>query len=300
MWMKLSLNLAEDAIIAVKGGGDRVLRIVDCQRYRLPQGSLINDVIVDEAPFKTVLEQIKRKHPADRNKIHLVLGSNQILTKVMQVPCLPHKQLLTLVQRELETYKVEDKEMIYDYGVIRQHNGYGHAGTILGAAIEREKLDYYRKVFKECGMKIKSMNVALNVVTNLAEHLPSLKGKTYILAVLDGRNMQTSLYIDGIYRHTGRIRFLYERNTEELLRETVKEIGIIGSFARSLEYGAPVSAVYFCGLEKEEEEPLFEMLRREKGINAAVPEAAGKIMAEPGISYQLADYAYATGNLLGR
>lgn len=45
--MKLTVNLAEDAIITLKGKAGRKLVIQDCERYPLPQGVLINDVVTD-------------------------------------------------------------------------------------------------------------------------------------------------------------------------------------------------------------------------------------------------------------
>lgn len=298
--MKLSVGLSEDAITVVKGSLGRHVRIRDCRRYDLPKGTLINDVIAEEETFKEVLREIKIQYPFDSRRVCLTFGSSRVLAKIMQVPGLTRKQLLYMVEKELENYQVEEKEMVYDYGVVRRNPGWRQGGTILGAAIEREKIVNYQKIFRECGLEIQSMNISLHAMVRLVEHLPELAGKTCIFAVLDGRNMHMCLYTNGVYRHTARSRFLHERGTGELLQEVIKDIGVIDSFAKSLETGMPVTTVYFCGLQKMEREPLFRSLKEELGMEGRIPEETERFSVRKGLSYHLADYAYATGSLLGR
>lgn len=297
--MRLVVKLEEDAIITVNGSMRRKILIKDCQRYSLPQGTLINDVITDEEQFKLVLKQMKKRYGFRSKQIHLVLGSNQIPSKVMQVPKMTKNQLVTLVEKELEHYKMEDTAMIYDYSVVRK-NGSSGVETILGAAILQEQLEAYIKLFAECGMKILSVDIALNALIQLVEYLPVLEGKTYLLSVLDGRNMLTLLYINGIYKHTGRSRFLHERGSEELIREAVHDIGIMGGFAKSLEGGASVPVVYFGGVAGEERDRLFTGVKAELDMESSMLELEDDLVTMRAQDFQLADYVYATGNLLGR
>ena len=51
-------------------------------------------------------------------------------------------------------------------------------------------------------MKLKAIDVAVDGLNSLVDFLPSFRNKTFIMAVADGRNMMTSLYIDGVYAYT--------------------------------------------------------------------------------------------------
>lgn len=297
--MRLTVNLAEDAIITLKGKSGRKFVIQDCERYPLPQGVLINDVVTDEEQFQQVLRKIRARYGLFSNRIHLVLGSNQIVTKVMQVPKMNRKQLLTLVSMELEHFKTEEKEMVYDYSVIRER-GDSDGATILGAAIERGGTDIYEKLFSQCGMKIVSVDIALNALLHLVECIPELEGKTYLVTVLDGRNMMTVLYIDGIYRHTARSRFLHERGSIELIREVVKDIAAMANFAKSLENGTEVIQLHVGGMGGEELALLFEVLNRELGILGSPIKQNEHFITKRKPDFCLADYVYAAGSLLGR
>ena len=297
--MKLTVNLAEDAIITLKGKVGRKLVIQDCERYPLPQGVLINDVVTDEEQFLHVLQTIKARYGLCASRVNLVLGSNQIITKVMQVPKMTEKQLRYLVKMELEHYRTEEKEMVYDYSIIREGDNESGA-TVLGAAIERGRTELYEELFARCGIKIVSVDIALNALLHLVECIPQLEGETYLLSVLDGRNMMTVLYIDGIYRHTARSRFLHERGSTELLREAVKEIAAMSSFAKSLENGTEVRKLYVGGLNREEQSALFDMLGAELGIMGGPVMEDGLFITKRKPEFCLADYVYAAGSLLGR
>lgn len=290
--MVLSVNLAEDAIVVVLGKAGKRLVIEDCHRYILPQGTLINDVITDEKQFKSVLEEVKHRYDRYSSRVHLVLGSIQIVTKMMQIPPLSKRQILYLVRQELEHYKGEDMDLVYDYGVVRRKNRYNQGGIILAASIEREKIKGYTKLFEECGMKVKTIDVAMNAAVNLIERLPALEGGTYILSVLDGRNMLSVLYIDGSYVHTGRSRFLHDRDSREFVEEMQEEIQALMDFSKFLGAGKFIETVYFCGLSLCEKEYL-----NMKGDDLEEP---WDIQIAHGLEYQLKDYIYATGNLYGK
>ena len=297
--MILTVNLAEDAIVTLKGRAGRKFIIQDCERYSLPQGVLINDVVTDEAQFQEVLGKIKARYGLSANRVHLVLGSHQIITKVMQVPKMTRKQLLVLVKMELEHYRTEEKEMLYDYSVICESRNLDGA-TILGAAIERGGTESYEKLFAQCGMKIGSVDIALNGLLHMAEYLPELEGETYLLSVLDGRNMMTVLYIDGIYRHTARSRFLHERGSVELIREAVKEIAAMAGFAKSLENGTEVTKLFVGGIGGTEQELLFKILSQELGMEGSPIKENEQFVTKRKQDFRLADYVYAAGSLLGR
>lgn len=297
--MMLTVNLAEDAIITLKGKAGRRFVIQDCERYSLPQGVLINDVVTDEEQFQQVLRKIKARYGLCASRIHLVLGSNQIITKVMQVPRMTKKQLRTMVRMELEHYKTEEKEMVYDYSVIRE-GGDMEGNTILGAAIERGRTEGYERLFARCEMKIVSVDIALNALLHLVEYIPELKEKTFLLSVLDGRNMMTVLYIDGVYRHTARSRFLHERGSMELIREAVREIAAMANFAKSLENGMEVTRLLVGGISGSEQAFLFEGLSMELGIEGSLVKEDECFITKKKPDFCLADYIYAAGSLLGR
>lgn len=297
--MILTVNLAEDAILTLKGRVGRKPVVYECERYSLPKGVLINDVVTDEDQFLQVLQKIKVRYGFCARRIHLVLGSHQIVTKVMQVPRMTKRQMHAMVRMELEHYRTGEKEMLYDYSVIREAED-SEGSMILAAAIERGGTESCERLFGQCGMRIQSVDIGLNALLHLIEYLPECRGETFLFSVMDGRNMMTVLYIDGIYRHTARSRFLHERGSKELLGEVVREIRVMSGFASSLEHGTSVTRLLVGGIRREEQGPLFEMLDRELGIEGSLVSGKDPFATGRRLNFCLADYVYAAGSLLGR
>ena len=130
--MKLIIYLGEDNIKVVLGKCRKQLWIKTCKTYELPKGTLINDVITDQEAFTDVLKMIAKTYRRYAGRVHLVLGSNKIITKMMKVPSMSEKSLLEIAKKELKSFLVNGEEdMIYDYGRINQE-------SILCAAVQRK------------------------------------------------------------------------------------------------------------------------------------------------------------------
>lgn len=287
--MKLVIYLGEDNIKVVLGRRRKQLWIKTCQTYELPKGTLINDVITDQAAFSSVLKEIAKIYHFCAGQVHLVLGSNKIITRMMKVPSMSEKSLLEISKKELNSYLVSGEEdMVYDYGRVNQE-------SILCAASQRKFVEIYCRLFRRCGLKVKTIDAALNSVASFAEYLPLLKGQTYILAVLDGRNMISSLYVKGKYIYTSRLRLVSERETQEICREIVGQMGAVKRFGESQNKDASINHIYLCGLSQLEEKLLYPAAKSVLNVDAS-----GLNLYADGIGEDVSSYIYASGCLISR
>ncbi len=74
---------------------------MDCLSIRLKEGALINDVVTEEEAVKEVLNGIRKRYGKYRRHVYLTMSGNQIITKVLRAPRMPHSQMLELVRREI-------------------------------------------------------------------------------------------------------------------------------------------------------------------------------------------------------
>lgn len=287
--MKLIIYLGEDNIKVVLGKCRKQLWIKTCKTYELPKGTLINDVITDQEAFTDVLKVIAKTYRRYAGRVHLVLGSNKIITKMMKVPSMSEKSLLEIAKKELKSFLVNGEEdMIYDYGRINQE-------SILCAAVQRKIVEGYFRMFRHCGLIVKTVDAALNSVAIFSETLPLLKGNTYILAVLDGRNMISSLYVKGKYVYTSRLRLVSERETEEICIEIMGQMGVVKRFGESQNKDVKIEHIYLCGLSDLEKENLYPSVKTSLGVSAASLE-----LHADGIGEDVSSYLFASGNLISR
>ena len=85
----------------------------------LPEGAVLNGVITNEELFIMSFRQLMTEHPdkLDR-KVRLLIGGDQILTKVSIAPRISERQLLEWVKGEFSESEIRE-DMLYDYRIIR-------------------------------------------------------------------------------------------------------------------------------------------------------------------------------------
>lgn len=298
--MKLSVYLGENEIRTVLGRTGKKIEIQDCCRIRLKEGALINDIVTEEDAVREVLNRIRDRCRKHRRQVYLTMGGNQIITRVLKVPRLPHKQMVELVRRELSDLILpsEERNYVYDYSVIRKEKGERKGRTILCVAMKREVIEEYEALFSDCGLKLKAIDVAQDGLNRLVDFLPDFCDKNFILTVVDGRNMMTALYIDGVYTYTNRMRLVEERGAPESAEEMAKVIRSVIHFCRMQKEEFELDFVSLCGLEKEELDILIPDILRNEKIAVNVPEAEDCIIAGEGLDYSMDQFMYVTGNLL--
>lgn len=298
--MRLSVYLGEDEIRTALGRAGKKIEIHDCCRIRLEEGTLINDVVTEEEAVKAVLADIRERYGKYRRSVYLTMGGNQIITKVMQVPRLARRHMLELVKQELSDLILpsEENSYVYDYSVIRRKNRDNKGRTILCVAMKRKVVAEYENLFSECGLKLKAIDVAVGGVNRLVDFLPVFHEKTFILAVADGRNLMTSIYIDGVYTYTNRMRLVEERGRKGCTEEMEKVIRSVIHFCRVQKEEFELDFVCICGISEKEREFLIPGITRSEDIAVFVPEPGDLVEAKAGVSYSVDNYMYVTGNLI--
>ena len=111
--------------------------------------------------------------------------------------------------------------------------------------------------------------------------------------------MMTSLYIDGVYTYTNRMRLVDERGTEESTAEMAKVIRSVIHFCKMQRDEFELDFVCLCGLGKEELDRLIPSIVKNEDITVTVPGEEALITSKGGISYSMGQYMYVTGSLLG-
>lgn len=290
---KLSIYLGEDRIQVLLGEWKNKIHIKRCEEYILPEGTLINDIVFNEEAFCSVLRAICKSYVTHRSKVRLMLGSNQIVTKTIQAPKLPHPAMVELVKKELETLIGSQQQMLYDYSVIGDK-------LILGAGLEKEKLDKLLHLFGSEKLKIKSVDIALNGMIRLSQYLTDLKECTYLLCLVDGRNLMASLFKRGRYIYAGRIRLLSERGSKEVIHEIGKHLQSFVQFYYLEKHKDLIENIYLGGFKADEEAQIGSYIEDKVKIPIGSLSPAGDLRVEQGQQLILEDYFFTVGNLYGR
>ena len=245
------LYLSNENAQLIVGSDDHkdMTKIYEYKTYPLAEGSMINGVITDEFEIKNTLKQI---YDEGYKEVCLVIDSGQILTKAVIVPKMNKKQLLQFVKDELSSVGENSEDLVYDYAYMGEVDDGSKAQQILCCAVERKLLASYIEIFKECGITIKAIDYAMNIISKIASELLASQEKSYLLSIIDGNNLISALFENQRFKLSYRSRVLAARESESFKSEILNNISNIYQFSKSGENSIPLERVYLCNLMEKE------------------------------------------------
>lgn len=286
-------NTSIKAVSAVTGRKKSTIHKA-CRR-NIPEGLIINGIITDENALCRELKQFCHENSLHTDNSILTISGKNIMSKIVNVPQTGSRNILKLIKNEFSD--VENiQNYVFDYTVINPSNP-DNTASLLACAADSDTIKSYDELFKNAGIKIKSMNIAVNAAVKLMRNFSGTEKTTCLLAVMDGNTLSPYLFTDGIFNFSNTSRLIQERGTEALINETAGIISSFIQFSKTLRNQSDISDVYFCGMN-EQESRMCSRISGMLGINAAVlPRCCQDIVSYPD-NFRISEYIYNTGNLM--
>lgn len=298
--MDTSICIYNERIAAVRGralaSGARIRRFASVP---LPEQTVINGVVTDEARFTEAFRQLEGELGGPRiTRALIALSTSQIYVRRAVVPNLPKRRLLQWAENAFSDMDSADDELLYDCAVLtRLGRDRGSAALVLAA--KKSLIASYDELFSSLDVRIDGIDSTHFALQKLTRLLKGTRERTSIVLAFDGNVLDSTLYGKGLYRFSTRTRLLAERGTAEGAREVERTVSSILQFNVS-ERGDAVTDVFFTGLLPAED-GLMRSVAAAFPVNAAaLCDPEGAVRFPRGSEVKLADYACAVGNLIGR
>ncbi len=298
--MSTLLFFANTEVLAMEGRffRDRITVNKIC-RTELPEGTLINGVILNEAEVAVALKQFFKSNRLGRKRVQLVIDSTQFQIKNITLPQIKEKLLLALVQNEftgLDRYQ----EPMFDYMYLQANEKNPKMIDLLACVCERSYIKSYVELFESIEIQLAGINTALGSLLKLIELLPLFRERTCVLMVFSGENLFSILIQNGAYKYSSRIRLFAERGTAEFATAITRALSSIQQFQISNESGFSITDTYFCGCSQADVDVCQDGLHALQLTAQLLPEseAVAFPVEEPG--WQLSDYVYLVGDFIRR
>lgn len=297
--MNTSIYIADGSIQAVTGADTgKILKVSGYWRQAMKPGIVANGAIKEQDQLKEILADFCKKTGVDMKRIQLVLDSNMLMTKDMEVPVLGTKKLRQIIETEFSVREAGYQEMIYDYAVLEPRTKSG-GGRILACAVEKSLVQQYVSLFSSIGGKLLNVDIGLSCAIRYCRRTPELKSGTYILSVADGRDLVSILFNQGVYSFSNRSSLFESRGTSAAAVEISRNLSSLVQFHVAQKAEAPITNAYLCGLEEDEKDFCAEMsesLNMEVGpLQNTLPVSCSAPAAD-GLSY--GDCLYCFGDLI--
>jgi len=298
--MTTTLYISNQELQIVVGGENaKEFSIAKYASMPLVSGMMAGGAIIEPEGIATSLDAFLNEQGVQRKNLQLVIDNDTALIRIMDVPIVNDKNMRLLIRNEMVEQSGGTGILLYDYTVL-QPKLEGGGGKILACAVEKELITSYQTMFKNIGIKLDGINLAIAAAIRVTQAIPDLSEKTYILSILDNSKIFSLLFIDGNYHFSNRGILMEQRGTLASATEISRSLSSLIQFNATQRTGhQPLSNAYICGLRGEETDFLSDIsasLSLETGLLPDIPNISGAFCQEETAHYS--DYLYCVGNLL--
>mgnify|MGYP002260587139 CR=1 FL=1 len=270
----------------------------------VPEGTIMNGIITGEQRLQERLEQIWNRYSLPRKGICLVIDSGKIMTKMLEVPYMKDKELISCINKEFADG--EKTDLVTDYFPFPKNSPY-EMNHIFCAALEKSVIESYLSLFSDLKLKVKRISIGLGCLLRAVTATGMFAYETCVFMLVQGSTTISVLFENGNYIYSRRNRMLNDQGSAEWIEELGQIADGIRQFYRQRHSSYTLDSIYLAGIAGGSDDVVKELdtYMQEYGIRAKAPGMIqgisfvktavsdhGEINAEP------ASYIYGIGNLL--
>ena len=270
----------------------------------VPEGTIMNGIITGEQRLQERLEQIWNRYSLPRKGICLVIDSGKIMTKMLEVPYMKDKELISCINKEFADG--EKTDLVTDYFPFPKNSPY-EINHIFCAALEKSVIESYLSLFSDLKLKVKRISIGLGCLLRAVTATGMFAHETCVFMLVQGSTTISVLFENGNYIYSRRNRMLNDQGSAEWIEELGQIADGIRQFYRQRHSSYTLDSIYLAGIAGGSDDVVKELdtYMQEYGIRAKAPGMIqgisfvktavsdhGEINAEP------ASYIYGIGNLL--
>ncbi|MCL2663356.1 MAG: hypothetical protein FWE83_08545 [Oscillospiraceae bacterium] len=223
--MKSSIYISANQIQVIGYVGHSVKQYVT---YPLPEGTMFNGTITDNAFLTECLILMKKDHPdLFQSGVTLIVDGSTILSRKIVSPHLSHKQYLQLVRDDFADSTDSTSNLVCGY-----HKLYSNENAILGCAVNRTQVDSYVSTFSDAGIRLNGIHIGVEAVIGFVKAKAELHSSTIVINVIDGLTMLSMLFENGKNNFITRTR-LYGDEKEQVFQSALSNLNGLIQFTRS-------------------------------------------------------------------
>jgi hypothetical protein len=214
---------------------------------QLPDGVMINGIITAPDALISFLENCNQQWGPFKQNATVIVESNTIRTKRLDLPALRESQMMPYLRSELVSLMEENANDIVDYAEIGTDPATG-ATKALGVVAGRVQIENYAQVTRQAGFNLKRIDVGANSLAKLPQLLPVLREGICMLGIIDGNSLAVAYYHGGEYVLARRYRLLAAPATDERRTEIAGYLSAMLQFQKSQNRHLEVQTIFFTGV----------------------------------------------------
>ena len=195
-----------------------------------------------------VLEELWRGRGLSRKNVWLVLPDEEVTSRVIPAPDLPHKRLEELVDHEMQSR--EEEPVVADFTPIGR-DAEGHL-SLFCAACRTGVLEGYLDLFRNLGVRLAGVSVPLAGHLKLLRASREMADQTCIWLCFEESSVLSILVVNGEYRCSGHSRVFSEPGTVDFATEITRNVSGTLQFHSAARSEHAIQTVYYAGCSDDD------------------------------------------------
>lgn len=232
-----------------------------------PEGSIINGIVMDADSLGAHIKNFWQANNLPKKDVYLVVNSNKIAGKNLEVPNMNKKKTLKFIMREFADMQREDEENTLAYtaiGVDRKTK----LRHLYSEMAPKEQLREFMYIFANMGITLKGIISGEGSIIGYAQQTLTRSSKTFILQVINGNLVSNVLFVDGLFRYYNSVRCFNEPGTAEYLDDLARSLNQLEQFMNTEKIQSTVERIFVAGTDKNNLNAYSQVVR-EHGVDAA-------------------------------
>ena len=253
-------------VITAKGKG---LSAKPNQAYILdaPEGSVINGIVMDPDAMIEFLKGFFTQTGVSTKDVSLVVNSNKIAGKRIELPLMNPAKTLDFAKREFDDMERETEQVIC-YTTLPTEKG-SKLKRIYAEAVERDFVQDYVALFHEMGITLKGIYSGEGTMIKMIEQTAAKISKTFIVQIADANILTNILWVDGSFTYYSSQRCFSDPGTAEYYEECVRALSQLTQFMKANQMESPIECIYVGGMQNMDMNT-YQILAQSSRIEAQV------------------------------
>ena len=259
-----------------------------------PEGSIINGMITDPDNFAGFLSSVWDQYKLSRKDVYLVVNSNKIPGRLVDVPRQSTRKTRQFLARELADMQKEDEKSVICYNVL---NGAEKKMTkVYAELIANSLVKEYLDIFGAAGITVKSIVSAEGSIIGLLEQTVAKQYKTFVLQITSGNIVSNILWVNGVFNYFNSTRIFNDPGTEAYYRDCARSLGNMRQFMMAQKLQSEIERVVIAGTERTDL-GFYGQFVNDEGINAPVELLSQGLGDTPQQNFEAQKTIFATSGL---
>ena len=260
-----------------------------------PEGSIINGIIMDAEALEAHIKRFWEANNIPKKDVYLVVNSNKIAGKKIEVPNLNGKKTVDFIKREFADMQREDEENTLAYTSIGMSKK-TKVKLLYAEMAPKEQLREFMQVFAAMGISLKGIISGEGSIIGYAQDTLTKFAKTFILQVINGNLVSNVLFVDGTFSYYNSVRCFNEPGTPEYLDDLARSLNQLEQFMNAEKIQSHVERIFVAGTDNNNLNA-YNMVVRDHGVDTNVELVNTGLSTNPKLLHESQTALYAVSGL---